>query len=202
MDGVIDNGNIYVFCDYVDASGAKPQGCIRGAGHNGDHIITDGPWPMYPVLARSRVSAEEVGALPLPQEGSQHIQPEQIFEELGITPEANVASLQRRLHVGAADAMRLFALRYAVLALRASVSQGPQTWNEDRHAEQIRFAVEQLVELARGGKPKSGDVEAAIAAHVRRVEACLPARITIERRAELWAEGPQETPEPLDRTTK
>ena len=40
-DEGIDNGNTFVFCDYVQTRHVtdKPQGCIRGAGHNGPHVI-------------------------------------------------------------------------------------------------------------------------------------------------------------------
>lgn len=38
--------------------------------------------------------------------------------ELGLTADATIQSVQRRLHVGAADAMRLLALREMVLSLR------------------------------------------------------------------------------------
>lgn len=44
----IDNGNIAVFCDYVNKD---LQGCLRGAGHNGPHahIVTD-RYPQSPVM--------------------------------------------------------------------------------------------------------------------------------------------------------
>jgi hypothetical protein len=40
----VDNGNIYVFCDVVDR---KQGGCLRGAGHNGDHVWSN---PLCPVV--------------------------------------------------------------------------------------------------------------------------------------------------------
>jgi hypothetical protein len=37
----IDNGNTFIFCDYVKKPRhliSKPHGCIRGAGHSGPHV--------------------------------------------------------------------------------------------------------------------------------------------------------------------
>jgi len=35
-----ENGNIFVFCDFVDVSQpAGPVGCLRGAGHDGPHAF-------------------------------------------------------------------------------------------------------------------------------------------------------------------
>lgn len=44
---LIDNGNIFVFCDFVSSRG---QGCVRGAGHNGPHALSLPPYPQGPVL--------------------------------------------------------------------------------------------------------------------------------------------------------
>jgi hypothetical protein len=37
----IDNGNTFVFCDYVQVRHTtnRSRGCIRGAGHNGAHVV-------------------------------------------------------------------------------------------------------------------------------------------------------------------
>jgi hypothetical protein len=43
----IDNGNTFVFCDFVDE---RHRGCIRGAGHNGSHAVCLPPYPLGPVL--------------------------------------------------------------------------------------------------------------------------------------------------------
>jgi len=43
----IDNGNIFVFCDFVDE---RHRGCVRGAGHNGPHALSLPPYPQGPVL--------------------------------------------------------------------------------------------------------------------------------------------------------
>jgi hypothetical protein len=45
----IDNGNPYVFCDYVTAYPGR--GCIRGAGHSGPHVVTLPPYPQTPAMA-------------------------------------------------------------------------------------------------------------------------------------------------------
>lgn len=36
----IDDGNIYIFCDTVRTGGSESLACIRGAGHNGDHLFS------------------------------------------------------------------------------------------------------------------------------------------------------------------
>lgn len=33
-----DNGNGYIFCDAVKVGNHAPLSCIRGAGHNGQHV--------------------------------------------------------------------------------------------------------------------------------------------------------------------
>ena len=38
---VVDNGNLFVFCDYVGVVADVPRGCVRGAGHNGPHLFPD-----------------------------------------------------------------------------------------------------------------------------------------------------------------
>jgi hypothetical protein len=42
----IENGNPYIFCDYVSRA---MRGCVRGAGHNGPHAYTIAPL-LAPVL--------------------------------------------------------------------------------------------------------------------------------------------------------
>lgn len=53
----IDNGNIFIFCDYVDD---KRRGCARGAGHNGPHAVCLPPYPQSPVLLVSAAPPERV----------------------------------------------------------------------------------------------------------------------------------------------
>jgi hypothetical protein len=43
----IDNGNPHVFCDYV--TNYPHRGCVRGAGHNGPHVVMLPPYPLGPV---------------------------------------------------------------------------------------------------------------------------------------------------------
>ncbi len=47
---LIDNGNIFVFCDFVDVKHGR--GCIRGAGHNGPHAMSASVGPQEPILLR------------------------------------------------------------------------------------------------------------------------------------------------------
>lgn len=42
----IDNGNSFIFCDFVKGR----MGCVRGAGHNGPHALSLPPYPLGPVL--------------------------------------------------------------------------------------------------------------------------------------------------------
>jgi hypothetical protein len=57
----VDNGNTFVFCDYVSS---ENSGCIRGAGHNGGHVflqqnITP---PLAPVLMEPEPLLESLSA--------------------------------------------------------------------------------------------------------------------------------------------
>lgn len=61
----VDNGNPYRFCDHVEQIGTGQfRGCVRGAGHNGSHLLQSGPIPpQSPVLLadaalRRRVESE------------------------------------------------------------------------------------------------------------------------------------------------
>jgi hypothetical protein len=42
----IDNGNVFVFCDFV----LDTMGCVRGAGHNGPHALSLQPYPQGPII--------------------------------------------------------------------------------------------------------------------------------------------------------
>lgn len=57
----IDNGNIFVFCDFVDTSqpgSLAPIGCCRGMGHNGPHAFAPGAKLLLaPVLLRAAADA-------------------------------------------------------------------------------------------------------------------------------------------------
>lgn len=41
-----DNGNTFIFCDYVEGFRA----CVRGAGHDGAHALCLAPLPQEPIL--------------------------------------------------------------------------------------------------------------------------------------------------------
>ncbi len=61
----LDNGNPYIFCDTVRTGGNVSSGCIRGAGHNGDHVFGQQPYPQSPILLANPapVSGEGTGTL-------------------------------------------------------------------------------------------------------------------------------------------
>lgn len=67
----VDNGNIFVFCDYVDE---KHLGCVRGAGHNGPHALCLPPYPQGPVILRESATPPVVAPVAAPLEIAAHYQ--------------------------------------------------------------------------------------------------------------------------------
>lgn len=60
----IDNGNIYVFCDFVGVpfplrEARQASGCIRGAGHDGPHAFSLGAKMLMPIVLRSACAVPE-----------------------------------------------------------------------------------------------------------------------------------------------
>lgn len=55
MNEQINNGNPYIFCDHVEQIGTGQfRGCVRGAGHNGEHLLQSGQVPpQCPVLLQA-----------------------------------------------------------------------------------------------------------------------------------------------------
>lgn len=54
----IDNGNLFVFCDFTSGT----MGCVRGAGHSGSHAITLPPYPQQPVILLASPKASPLQA--------------------------------------------------------------------------------------------------------------------------------------------